>query len=362
MGLLPRAAALAVLMSSIGAAQAQAPRAVELPAKAAFEHRHSKVGLPPVLTGLPRTRSMEYEADQLDTMTEYASTDVDEVHSVYIYRNVVGGVPIWFDRARWMLEHRPDIGTASLHSARDFVPPGRANASGLIATYTLTGNSFKSTGVALAPVGEWLVKLRSSSQSLSAPELESRMKAALAQIAWPKKMAAAPTAVPVVPCSTALALSGDAVPAVVDDKSGAAMMFGALLGQMGATETAPGQAAPPSLTRWCRDSTELAEAGVYRADEQKNGYLLAVGDAGRGITAGPSAGQALLDLDSKKAGSDRYEVHMILLAMRAASRLLDRLPPPAQALAIVKEGRFASSYGTWGKAKGTVTVGEDALK
>ncbi|HEX8626208.1 MAG TPA: hypothetical protein VF782_14180 [Allosphingosinicella sp.] len=365
MGLLPKVAALAALMFCFDVAQAQAqgPRAIELSAKAVFKHRHSKVELPPVLTGLPRTRSTEFEADQLDTLSEYATAGLGEVHTVYIYRNVAGGLPIWFDRARWMVEHRRGIGTATLHAAGDFVPPGRTNASGLLATYALSGNSFRSTGLALVPVGEWLVKLRSSSQSLSAAELEARMKAALAEIVWPKKMAPAPAAAPVVPCTTALALSGDAIPVVGDDKSGAAMLFGALLGQMGATKEPPKQAAVPPQARWCRDPTELAEAGVYRADEQKNGYLLAVGDAGRAITAGPSAGQALIDLDEqKKAGSERYEVQMVLLSMRAASRLLDRLPPPAQALAIVKEGRFASSYGTWGKDKGKITVGPDALK
>lgn len=364
MGLLPKAAALAVMMmAGIGPAHAQGPQPIGLSANAEFKHRHSKVRLPAVLAGLPRVKAMEYEADQLDTTLEYANPEVSEAYTVYIYRNVAGSLPVWFDRARWMIEHRTDLGTPSLHSAAAFVPPERTNASGLVATYALTGGAFRSTGIALVPAGEWLVKLRASSGSLSPAELEARMKAALAEIAWPKKMAAAPAAAPVAGCSTALALSGDARPAPKDDRSGAAMLVGALLGQVGAMTPAPEEAAPPPAARWCRDSVELPEGGVYRADEQRDGYFLALGDSGRGITAGPSAGHRLLESgEEKKTGGERFEVQLVLLSRRAASALLDRLPPPAQALAIVKEGRFASSYGTWGKEKGKVTVGPEALQ
>ncbi|HET9640602.1 MAG TPA: hypothetical protein VFP12_15490 [Allosphingosinicella sp.] len=363
MRFLAKAAALAAMMLCLGVAQAQGPRTIELPAKAAFKHRHSKVQLPPVLAGLPRTMAAEYEADQLDTTSEYATPDFSEAYTVYIYRNVAGGLPVWFDRARWMLEQRATLGDPALNAAGAFVPPGRTNASGMLASYAVTGKGYKSTGIALVPVGEWLVKIRASSRTLTPSELEARMKSALAEIAWPKKMAPAPGAAPILPCATGLALTGDAKPAEKDESSGAAMLVGALLGQVGATREAPGKAAPPPATHWCRDSIELAGAAVYRADEQADGYLIALGDAGRAVSAGRNGGDVLLDsAEEKKAGGDRYEVRLIFLAQTMTSRLLDRLPPPAQALAIVEEGRFATSFGTWGKGKGQLTIGPDALQ
>ncbi|HYG47187.1 MAG TPA: hypothetical protein VD846_04510 [Allosphingosinicella sp.] len=362
MGPIAKAAALAAMMLCIGAAQAQpqGPRPIELSAKAAFNHRHSKVQLPPVLAGLPRTKAMELEPDQLDTISEYATSDLSESYTVYIYRNVAGGLPVWFDGARRMIERRAELGVATLHSAGEFVPPGRANASGLLATYGVAGTNYRSSGVALVPVGEWLIKLRASSRSLSPAQLDARMKAALAEIAWPDKMAPAPEAVAVAPCATSLALSGDAKPVGKDDESGAAMLVGALLGQGGADEKPSDQ--PPPATRWCRDSIELPEAGVYRADERKDGYFLAIADAGRGISVGPSAAHLLIQADKEKPGRERYEVRLILLSQTMASTLLDRLPPPAQALAIAKEGRFATSFGTWGEGKGRLTIGPDALQ
>lgn len=363
MGLLLKAAALAAMMLCLGVAQAQEPRTIELPAKAAFKHRHSKVQLPPVLAGLPRTRAVEYEADQLDTMSEYATPDLHEAYTVYIHRNVAGGLPVWFDRARAMIEQRTTLGVPTLHAAAAFVPPGRANASGLLTTYAVTGQGFRSTGLAMVPVGEWVIKMRASSYTLAPAELEARMKSALAEIAWPKTMAPAREAAPVAACATRLAFTGDAKPAEKDESSGAAMLVGALLGQVAATKEAPRQAAPAPATRWCRDPIELAGGAVYRADEQADGYLIALGDAGRAVSAGRNAGDALLAAaEEKKAGGDRYEVQLIFLAQTMTSALLDRLPPPAQALAIVREGRFATSFGTWGKGKGQLTIGPDALQ
>jgi hypothetical protein len=365
MGFLPKAAALAAMMLCIGVAQAQAqgPQPIELSAKAAFRHRHSKVQLPPAVMGLPRTRAVAYESDQLDTMAEYATPDLGEVYTIYIYRNVAGGLPVWFDRARRLIERRAELGTATLHAAGEFVPPGRTNASGLLATYATAGKNYRSSGVALVPVGEWLIKLRTSSRTLAPAELEARMKAALAEIDWPKKMAPEPAVAPVADCASALALSGDAKPAEKDDESGAAMLVGALLGQGGASEEPSKQSAPRPTTRWCRDSIELPDAGVYRADEQKDGYFLAVADAGRGISVGPSAALLLLGAaDEKKPGRERYEVRVILLSQTMTSALLDRLPPPAQAFAIAQQGRFATAFGTWGKGKGKLTIGADALQ
>lgn len=358
-----KAAVLAALMLWTGTAESQQPRPIELSAKAEFKHRHSKVRLPPVLAGLPRSKTVEYEADQLDTLSEYAAADNGEVYTIYVYRNVAGGLPVWFDRARRMIEHRAALGTATLHAAGPFVPPGRSNAAGLLATYAAAGKGYRSSGVALVPVGEWLVKLRASSQSLAPAELEARLKSVLAEIAWPGKMAPAPDAAPVADCTTALALSGEAKPAEKDDSSGGAMLVGALMGQMAASKEPPKTSAPPRAIRWCRDSTELAEGGVYRADGETDSYLIALGDAGRAVSAGPNAGQALLNASEEgKGGGDRYEVSLIFLAETMNSALLDRLPPPAQAIAIVKEGRFATSFGTWGERKGHLTVGPDALR
>jgi hypothetical protein len=353
--------AACMLLAVGGIAPAQAPRAIDVAAKSGFRHRHTKVELPPTLAGLPRTTVREHEADQLDVFADYSLPALTEVYTVYIFRDVSGGVPVWFDRARWMIEHRSDLGTPTAREAEPaFVPPGRDNASGLIATYDLTGKGYRSTGVALVPIDGWYVKLRASSSSLSAGELEARMKAALAEIGWPRKLAPAAAAAAVVPCATALTLTGDAKPLEGGDEGGASALMDALVGMAAVAEAKPRREAPPQ-TRWCRDSTRIEGGGLYRPDARQDGYLIALADAGRGLWVGPSDGLLLLQGDEKKPKKPAFTAKLLLLGRTLTTRPYDRLLSPAQAVRIAGEGTFATTISTWGK-KHTIEIGSDALK
>ena len=358
-----KVAALGATIVCAGGAQAQtaAPEQLKIKADGRFEHRHTKLVLPPSLAGLQRTKATAIEGDQLDIFFEHATPDLSETYTVYVFRHVAGGLPVWFDRARSMIEGRPALGAATLHSAGAFVPPGRTNASGLAATYSVSGKGYSSTGVALVPLGEWIVKVRASSKTLSPAELDSKMKAVLAELRWPSKLAPAAAAVQVQPCTTSLALSGQAQ-ATAGEDSGAAVLFDALLGQMAANTPPPKRPAPAPAARWCRDSTQIANAAVYRAGGAADSYLLALGDAGRAITAGPSAGAGLLAAEDGKEAKPSYTVQLVLLAQTMNSAAYDRLPPPAQAFEIAEKGSFASSYATWGKGKGRINIGSDAFK
>jgi hypothetical protein len=359
MGLLPKAAALAVMMSCTGVAQAQGlpSRPIELSATDAFTHEHSKIRLPPVLTGLTRTEASENEPGQLHVSLQYASRDRGKQYIAIIYRDVGGGLPVWFDRARKRVE-LGQIGTAALHRAAEFVPPGRTNASGLLATYTLAGGPYRSSGVALVPVGEWLITLWAASRTGSAAELDARIPAALAEIVWPK-MDPAPAALPVTACTSSLPLSGDAKPVPKDKDSFAQSFMGAVLDAK-LMEPMRRAADPP---RWCRDSIELDNAGVYRADEQKDGYFLAINDSGRGVRVRRNAVTTSAQKAGKsKAHSERYEVQVTQMSTISTSGLLDRLPPPGQALAIAMERRFATSFRTWGEGRWRVVAHESPPK
>jgi hypothetical protein len=362
-----RAAAAAILLATAGAAAAQPePKALEVKADAPFRHAHTRLELPPRVGGIVRSRVAELEADQLDTIVDYAAPDLSSAYTFYVYRNVSGALPVWFDRASWMIEHRGALGTATPHGkAGAFVPPGRVEAAGLIATYDLTGKDFRSTGVAMVPLGEWYVKLRASSKTLPADDLEARMKAALAELRWPKTMPAAASAVPVERCASALALRGEAKLLEGGDKAGASTLMNAFLG-MAVADAAKkkGVAAPVRTTIWCQDAAQALQAGVYRADGATNSYLLALSDAGRAIWAGPDPGQSVLVQIDPKAKADKpsFVVELLLLPRTLTTRAYDRLPTPNQALAIVKEGHFASAVPTWGAAKGHIQVSADALK
>ena len=142
---------------------------------------------------------------------------------------------------------------------------------------------YRSTGVALVPLGEdWLVKLRYSSTTLAPEELGARMQAVLGALAWPKTIAPVPAARPIADCTTTLRTKDDAKPR--GDALGSSLLQGALLGAIAKGEVKPEKTA--HVATFCRDPAahpELGNAGVYRADGERDGYLIALGDAGRGI-------------------------------------------------------------------------------
>ncbi|HEX8225296.1 MAG TPA: hypothetical protein VF605_15895 [Allosphingosinicella sp.] len=357
MGHVAKAAALAAMMlCSGGVARAQdpPPRPLELSATAAFTHEHSRVELPPVLRGLPRIEARENEPGQLHISFQYASPDRGEAFIVIIYRDVGGGLPVWFDRARRRVERGAEIGAATLHRAGPFFPPRRTNASGLLATYGLAGKGYRSSGVALVPAGEWLVTLWAASRTEYPPELEARLKAALFEIVWPE-MEPAREVDSIAACTTALAFPREAEPVPRDKESFARSYMGAVVDAK-LIEPLRRVADPP---RWCRDSIELDNAGVYRADEQTDGYFLAINDSGRGIRVRRN-GVSLSDqrASNRKDQSERYEVQAIQMSKISTSSLLDRLPPPAQALAIVMERRLEITFLTWGEGRGRVVAHE----
>jgi hypothetical protein len=360
MGRIARAACTAaLLLLYAGAAAAAEPHAIDVRAGDPFRHRHTKLELPPAVAGVARSRVAELEDDQLDVIVDYAAPDLSAAYTFYVYRNVSGALPVWFDRARWMIEHRDVLGTPTLHGkAEAFVPPARREAAALIATYDLSGKDFRSTGIALLPLGEWYVKLRASSKSLSAAELDARMRAAIAELRWPKELPAAAPAAPVERCTTALAVTAEAKPLEGGDKAGASVLMNALLGMAAEDATKKkGRAAPVPTTIWCQDAAQAFQGGVYRADGATDSYLLAMSDAGRAVWAGPDPGLSLLlGGDAPKPAKRSFLVKLLLLSRTMTTRSYDRLPPPNQALAIIKEGGFASAVPTWGKAKGHIEI------
>lgn len=357
------AAAAALMLAVPVAAIAQGqPRTIEVKAEEPFRHAHTKIELPPRLGGVARSRVLDLDQDQLDAVVDYAAENGDETYTVYIYRNVAAALPVWFDRARFMIEHRDVYGHAAGGQPVAFVPPGRKEAAGLAASYDLTGSAFRSTAVALVPAGEWYVKLRASSKSKTGAELLAATKAALGELRWPRSLAEAAPAVPIADCAAALALKGEAKPVASGGKDGGNVVIDALIGgaMMNALREKAKPAEHPAV--WCRDPAQTLQTGVYRADNATDSYLLALGDAGRAILAIPDPGRIIVALQDRKPEKPSYVIELLLLSQNLTTRPYDRLPRPEEALAIVKDGRFASAFPTWGKAKGNVQINSGSLK
>lgn len=324
----------------------------------AYKHPHSKIELAATIDGMPRTRLTQHVPDALDVVSVHETPAQDQLLSIYIYRHVTGSVPVWFDRARATIEVRKELYGVPVpfRDAAAFTPPGQSSASGLIVTYAgESGRPYRSTSLALFPVGEWLVKIRYSSETLEAAELDKRVRGLLSTIRWPGKIPAAPAAVQVLPCTSALAVNGRSKDVPVDT---AAMLMTAMLGSIDPKELKDAKPVPPVI--WCRDSTVIPHAGVYRPSGTTDAYLVAIQDAGRGILVEPDAARAMLAEDGMDKGKV-WSVQMIAMGYIRTIASQDRLPPPDQGTEIGLNGKTISSVNTWGKNR-SISINSDALK
>lgn len=340
-------------------ASAQAPGDIQLPANKPYRHKATKLTLPVAMDGLPRIRVAAW-VPEIDEAVNFESADGREAITIFIFRNVTGAIPVWYDRTAWVIAHRDIYGGATpVVPAAAFVPPRQRNASALIGSYRPGKGPFKSTGAAYIPLGpEWYVSVRYSSSSLDPEALDTHLRSVIAAIDWPNNIEPQPDAAPLSDCAQPLATKGDAKP-VTGDKAGAAALFGGLMASAARDDKKKMDAIDPPVI-WCRDTGSYAglEAhGVYRPVNTTDRYLIAFQDAGRGLWVGPDELAALLDKDAAPS----WSVSVIGIGDTTQYVSRDRLPSPSQALDISNKESFTSKATTWGK-KRNVTVGPGMLK
>lgn len=333
-------AGLAALALAFAAPPALAQRALEYDTATGYDHPHTHLKLPGTLLGIPMTRMNDLSSYQLDVAAGYEDHARGEVISVFIYRLVSGALPVWFDRAVWAIENRADVygEPVRLPRAAPFTPPGQRSASAMAATWKVTRPPYRSTGLALIQMDGWLVKIRYSSQQKSVTELAAKVREIAGALGWPPAIAAAPAAYEVRPCKTELELSGEA-----QLVGGDSMAIGAALIGDPAMEQAGLRPPPPKI--WCRDATRLSTGGVYRGDEESDGYLIALSDAGRGIRV------ERMPFGPNGSPDPRWSVRVIDMGNTLFYPEHDRLLPPEQAIQVLRTMRPAATATTFGKER-----------
>lgn len=346
---------MAALLPLFGAA-AQEPLA--LPEGQAWTHPHSGIGVPAKLAGIERAGATAFAEDHLNVGIAFDGDD--EALSVYIYRNTSGGVPVWFEQARWAIENRANFGkpqTVGVPYA--FSLPGRAETTGLKVIYRATEQAdIKATGLALFSLGEWYVKMRASSDTRYPTELEAWMTQALNELDLPADLAPGPSVSPVADCRERLSLDSEAKDA---PKGGAAALLGGMLGMIGSEKASERKASPEPVSpdSWCRDSSLGQNQTVYRPNAATDRYLIALGDSGIGVSVYPDSAAALLGKDDEEKAS-RYTTTMIFGDRRVDFVAQDRLPSPERVVELINEGRSTVTVSTWGDDD-TTKVNSDAM-
>ena len=328
------AASLMLALPLTGPAAAQtpaAPRLLAVPSGTAWQHADTGIILPSQVAGLERTEVKDLSADELDVIATYKGQG-GTVASVYVFRTLLPDVPLWFDRSMAAIATQPDFRQAEARvPATAFARPGASVASGLRSVLAIGSPGSGSTALAIAPLGGWLLKVRISSTSADAESLDRQLTAFVAGLRWPTGGEAERIAVPIRPCSDALRTKK----AKLVKQDMGQSLINALIG--GAPLKSDG---PPAT--YCRDPGPAGQPAwaVYRPNGASDRYAVAMGDAGGAVIVSPE--MSIAGLPGKGDGGN-FSVAFVHHATSSVLPSFNRLPPPEQALALLRQRRVGIS-------------------
>lgn len=320
-----------------------APNDLQVPAGKEWKHKATGVKFPAQLAGLDRQKITAMAGPETDVGANYWSADGADNVTVFLYRNVSGGVPVWFDRARSIIqllpEKYPDPKSLGI---RPFTPRGQSTASGLMELFT-TGNQFKSTGVMVLPVNGFYAKIRATSSTRDAASLEQLMLAAVNSMQWSSRNPEN-AAIPIADCPAPLPERPAAKSVELNQED---RMMAALIGGVIAQSTALDK--KPATATYCREPGPLQiPYGIYRLVGSDDSYMMALLDAGRAIFVGNSAHAQIMSELKKPA---RISVSLVEMERTSTFGDFATLPLPEQALEQVQRGTPLSVASTWGKKR-----------
>ena len=346
-------AAFGLLLVPAGVPSPAEARSLDVPPSAGWQHAETGLVLRARFAGYQRTSIEDSGTAELDVIVNFAAPDESTVVTIYVFRPALMNVPVWFDRSETQILLRDDYRAARpVADARVFAPPSSTVASALRNTYVTGSEAHRTTGLAVMPMGEWLVKIRISSRDADPSGIEAGLDAVVAALGWPEGVADGPPASLVAACPEPLDYARRAKlqrPSMAD-----ALIGSALLGMIAErAEDKTGADAQPVV--FCRDAPGKAEYGVYRnaADLKREFYLMALSDAGRTISLTPSIG-ALVN------GTKGYMLSFGDLDRTLVYPNFDKLAAPDKALEAVTETPPISSSARGSDGGSTITISTDA--
>jgi hypothetical protein len=311
-----------------GAASAQPElRTVTAEAGASWTHRLTKVTLPPMAAGLVRGEIRDLTAEELDVVADYRDPAGDLLATIYIYKPGVNDVAIWFDQAAQAIRATPLYGLngAAVPAPAPFARPGAGAAGGLRLSLDLPGPDLKSTALAMAPIGDFLVKIRLTSHGLDRASLDAKLDTVMSALGWPGEAGPAHAAAAMASCAVPLKTKQAKI---VHDDLGQVLMNSVAFISME-------REGPPPV--YCREPGLPPELGVYRADGDGNSYVVALNDAGLALMVGPA-----LSLDALMGGGGGGKKYSMTRVNHGSTEVLpsfNRLPAPQQAVSIAQGSR-----------------------
>ncbi len=178
---------LLMMVVALASATPVAARDLAVPADKGWQHQDTGLILTARLAGLPRTGLSDTTQSEHDVMARFEAPDQSVVASVFLFKPAIADVALWFDRGATTLQANEVFRGAAPASAAPigFAPGGAPVASSLRQVYAGATGPYRSTALAVMPLGEWIVAVRMSAKSLSADELDAALMQLIGAIRWP---------------------------------------------------------------------------------------------------------------------------------------------------------------------------------
>lgn len=305
---------------------AMAATEIKVPANRPFQHERTGIAFPTELGGLPRTQVLDFGAEQFDVAANYQAKDGSTIVTIYMYRAGFPVVAPSFDVILNVISTRegfsPD--TKAKMKPQVFAPAGHNNADSMQIAFPVgEGGRFRTAGVALIPHGDWLLKVRVSTNRHDPDTLLQYMQRLANKLRLPAADRISPATSPVAPCQSELAF-GDAHYVEADT----AVAMAALMGEISINPQMGSLAelvAPAKATSWCRDE-QFTNRPIYRPSGTNDRYVLVLGDSSEAVTVGRDASVDAL----RKANGDGplFKVKQADANGTTGFGLLDALPRP----------------------------------
>jgi len=324
------AALMALAPAPLAAQQPAQARTLAVPANALWQHARTSMILPFQSAGLARGGVRDNGEDERDVIAQYGSDSDEAFATVYLFQTGVPDAALWFDRALAPIMLRPEYGLQGTSPPVPvaFARPGDSAASGLRASVDLTAPQLRSTAIALAPLGDFMVKIRMSSARLDRAALDEILGRFIEGLRWPAESARPATAAqPIAPSPEPLQLRNART---VRTEMTDSILGAALVGTISNSQAENNR--PPPV--YCREPGATLASGVYRPDAASDAYVIALNDAGIAYSVGEA-----LDLSALMGERSRGSRYSLTLLTRNASGVVasfNRLPPPAQALSVAE--------------------------
>ena len=280
-------------------------RTLDVPNDKGWQHARTGLILMAKLGDFQRTKLADNSASEFDIAATYQNVDRSATADVYLYRPGVADLPMWFDRSQYAMGTNEHVKLgAPFGSITRFALPGSTVESGLRVIYQRSDKPSGATGLAMAPLGDWLVAVRLTTDLADAPKLEAMLADLMTKIRWPADRAVAKSAILVEACTSSLKYKHAKV--IKPDLTQA--LLGAALSSTKSDVAKDTKPAPPPV--YCRESVQTADYAIYRSDNDVHSYVMAIGDAGVAAEVSPAitltGGTAYSVVLETAASSDSY--------------------------------------------------------